>query len=214
MLLRKTIQQTKIFFHKTIQGVKSFLYGGYHMLPKAPPLKPFSSNNSNPEMQQLDQFYRDFSEQWECDHDKVMMGKKKNAMSAKELMKEEHIFVKNKHEKRGKEEKKVGSFHEVRSGEPCSQSANGGGYLLAQKMKELEMMNMTDADHVLDIEEVLHHYSCLTSPVYLDIVDKFFMDMYSEFSLPQPSLSVNNSMRRQPSVSLNNSMRRLGPLKL
>ncbi|KAA8541801.1 hypothetical protein F0562_022953 [Nyssa sinensis] len=169
------------------------------MLPKAPPLNPLSRNDSNPKMQQLDQFCRDISEQWESDHGKVMKREKKNAESAKEPMKEEvacsqssmkleeHIFVNKKHEKRGEEEKKMGSSHKVRNGEPCSQGANGGGYVLAQKMIELEMMDMTDVDHVLDIQEVLHHYSRLSSPVYLDIVDKFFMDMYSEFFLPRPS---------------------------
>jgi len=55
---------------------------------------------------------------------------------------------------------------------------------------------------VLDIEEVLQCYTLLNSPVYVDIVDRFFMDMYTEFSI------------RKPSVSVNSSMRRLGPLKL
>lgn len=53
-----------------------------------------------------------------------------------------------------------------------------GVHVLAQKMKEMEMMdNVGDVEHLLDIEEALHYYSRLTSPVYLDIVDKFFMDM-------------------------------------
>lgn len=70
------------------------------------------------------------------------------------------------------------------------------GYVLAQKMKELEMMDVNDVDHVLDIEEVLHLYSRLKSPVYLDIVNNFFMDMYSEFFLPQPSTSIENPSRK------------------
>lgn len=80
--------------------------------------------------------------------------------------------------------------------------ANDGAYLLAQKMKELEMMDMKDVDHSLDVEEALHYYSRLTCPEYVDIVNKFFMDMYADFHLPQRSISINSSSRR------------LGPLAL
>lgn len=77
-----------------------------------------------------------------------------------------------------------------------STSTSGRGYVFVETMKELEIMDMNDVDHVLDIEEILHYYSRLTCPVYLDLVDTFFMDMYSEFILPQPSASINSSMRR------------------
>ncbi|KAA8540414.1 hypothetical protein F0562_024667 [Nyssa sinensis] len=178
------------------------LQHGYQKLPKTPPLNPFSCSDSNPKMQQLDQFYRDFSEQWESDPDKMMKRKKKNLVSAKEPAKEEnprsqsfmklehHSIVNNKHDMRVKEER-TGSSLEGRNGETSSQGGNGGGNVLAEKMKELEMMDVNDMDHVLDIEEVLHYYSHLKCPVYVDIVDKFFMDIYSEFFLPQPSVSVN-----------------------
>ncbi|OVA20354.1 hypothetical protein BVC80_157g171 [Macleaya cordata] len=56
-------------------------------------------------------------------------------------------------------------------------------YLVAKKLRELELMDMSDMEHVLDVEEVIHYYSRLTCPVYLDIFDKFFMQMYSEFFL-------------------------------
>ncbi|KAF5949529.1 hypothetical protein HYC85_011522 [Camellia sinensis] len=62
-------------------------------------------------------------------------------------------------------------------------------------------MDMNDVDHVLDIEEVFQTYSRLTCLVYLDIVDNFFVDMYSEFLIPKPSVTITNSSRR------------LGPLK-
>ncbi|KAG5512776.1 hypothetical protein RHGRI_038823 [Rhododendron griersonianum] len=52
-------------------------------------------------------------------------------------------------------------------------SYDGMQTIMAQKMKELEMMDVNDVDHVLDIEEVLHLYSRLKSPVYPDIVNKF-----------------------------------------
>ncbi|KEH16561.1 hypothetical protein MTR_0147s0020 [Medicago truncatula] len=66
---------------------------------------------------------------------------------------------------------------------------NKGAHVLAQKMKELDMMDSGDLEHVLDIEEALHYYSRLKSPVYLDIVNRFFIDINSDFTLPQPSVS-------------------------
>ncbi|GKE37578.1 hypothetical protein Tco_1460983 [Tanacetum coccineum] len=51
--------------------------------------------------------------------------------------------------------------------------------LVTRKLKELEMMDRNNVDLVLDIEEVLHYYSRLTCPVYREIMDKFFVEMYS-----------------------------------
>ncbi|XP_059643569.1 uncharacterized protein LOC132285406 [Cornus florida] len=235
MLLRKTIQKTKILFHKTLQNLKSFLFGAYQKLHKDRPLNHFCSKNSSPTTQQLELFYTDFSEHLDSDHDKTTKRKKKkkknkkNVILAKELMKEEeacnsccikleeHSVVNIKNEVRGEEEKKMGSSMREKRGESSSRSMNSGNYVLAQKMKELEMMDVNDVDHVLDVEEVLHYYSLLKSPVYLDIMDKFFTDTYSDLFVPQPSASVNNSMRKLGPLKLqsaNNSMRKLGPLKL
>ncbi|GMP42777.1 hypothetical protein CsSME_00012399 [Camellia sinensis var. sinensis] len=165
MLLRNTFHKTKMFFHKTLQNLKSFLFGGYKKLPKTCPLSPLYGGNGNLNLQQLDQFNRDFSEQWQSDNDKVIKSK---------------------------------DISQGRRGETWSQIGNGGGggYILAEKMRELEMMDMNDVDHVLDIEEVLHNYACLTYPVYLDIVDNFFMDMYSKFLIPNSSITITNSSRR------------------
>ncbi|PSR96862.1 Colossin-B like [Actinidia chinensis var. chinensis] len=182
MLLRKAFQKTRIFFHKNLKNLKSFLFGRYQKLP-------VYCNNSSPNTQQLDQFYSEFSELWASNNEHTK--NKNTSISTKEPMEEED------------EDREMGSTREGKREEPCPVIADAGGnYVLAQKMKELEMMELTDVDHVLDIEEVLHYYSCLKCPAYLDIVDKFFMDMYSEFSLPKPSSSISGSSRR------------LGPLKL
>lgn len=52
---------------------------------------------------------------------------------------------------------------------------------VAERLKELEKADNTNADHLLDIEEVFHYYSRLTSPVFLEIVDEFFLEMQAEF---------------------------------
>jgi len=83
-----------------------------------------------------------------------------------------------------------------------SQNMNKGAHVLAQKMKKLDMMESGDLEHVLDIEEALHYYSRLKSPVYLDIVDRFFIDINSDLTLPQPSASFKSSKERLGPVQL------------
>jgi len=193
MLLKKAGQDTKIFFHKTLQNLRSFLFGGYQKLPKSSPLNPKSQN-----MQQLDDFYKDFSELWESDSEKMKKNKKTLTYSKEPVEEEgeERNSLINKDEDGEMEVTKMGSnLREGKRGEQFPSISNEG-YVLAQKMKELEMMDVNDVDHVLDIEEVLHLYSRLKSPVYLDIVNNFFMDMYSEFFLPQPSTSIENPSRK------------------
>lgn len=104
-----------------------------------------------------------------------------NGSSVKRIEEEEE------EEDRKKEKNKKGSISSEKG-----IAGGGGARVLAQKMKEMEMMDAGDVEHLLDIEEALHYYSRLTSPVYLDIVDKFFMDMHSEFSVP-PVLAAPNS---------------------
>ncbi|KAJ6947345.1 hypothetical protein NC651_001897 [Populus alba x Populus x berolinensis] len=93
----------------------------------------------------------------------------------------------------GKEEKSKKISQVQKAEENSSKNMNESGCVLAQKMKELEMMDVSDVEHVLDVEEALHYYSRLKSPVYLDIVDKFFTNIYTEFSVPKASASTNSS---------------------
>ncbi|XP_010535162.1 PREDICTED: uncharacterized protein LOC104810523 [Tarenaya hassleriana] len=71
-----------------------------------------------------------------------------------------------------------------------------------KKVKEMDMIESGDIEDALDVEEAVHYYSRLRSPVYLDIVDKFFADLYSDLSLPQTSSVVRAkaSKRRVGSV--------------
>ncbi|KAF8407043.1 hypothetical protein HHK36_006168 [Tetracentron sinense] len=216
MLLRNSISSTKKFFNKTFQSFKSLLSGGYQKLPQTPPFNPFFYSSGDMDIHQsfreLDNFYTDFTNRWESDKCKSKKKNKKKIKSAKQPMKEEDVYkgsfvnfakqspVKSKKEERREGEKKIISTHErEREGESCSYSGN---YLVAQKLKELEMMDVSNIDHVLDIEEVLHYYSRLTCPVYLDIINKFFMEIYSEFFLPQASVGNYNSRPRLRSMKV------------
>ncbi|KAF8044564.1 hypothetical protein N665_7874s0001 [Sinapis alba] len=74
--------------------------------------------------------------------------------------------------------------------------------MLAQKMKDLNMVDLRDVEHASDVREALRCYSSIRSPVYLDIVDNFFTDMYYEFSDPRTSSSINGSRRKAGSFRL------------
>ncbi|XP_022887101.1 uncharacterized protein LOC111402994 [Olea europaea var. sylvestris] len=180
MMLQESFYKTKNFVHRTFRNLKSSLSGDYQKLPKTPRVNPLF----NPKMQELDNFYRDFSKHWDSGCNKVLK-KKKKGFSAKEKRKGDEKSSCNgsyKNDDR-KEEKKTDESSTVcqtcmegKRVEPSSQIVND----LAQKMKEMELLDMNDLDHVMDMEEVMHYYSRLTCPLYLDIVDKFFMDVYRE----------------------------------
>ncbi|MCD7457170.1 hypothetical protein HAX54_034376 [Datura stramonium] len=184
MLLKKTFRKTKNRFLKTLHNLNSFLFRGHHKLPKVCHFNPFFSRSNripNSIIQELDDFYRDFPQQWEyCDqHNEVPEGKSVGEESVKNNTMKDRI-------QRATlcEEKMEDAFFQNTS----------KGEILAQKMKELEMMDEEDLDQMLDIKEVLYYYSHLKCPVYLDIVDRYFMDMYNELSLPQTFINANSSM--------------------
>ncbi|KAJ4833424.1 hypothetical protein Tsubulata_034351 [Turnera subulata] len=85
--------------------------------------------------------------------------------------------------------------------DPEGNTREARSFVVAQKLKELEMMDVSNIDHVLDIEEVLHYYSRLTCPAYLELVDKFFMEIYAEFFAPLVSpLSAHHPRPRLHSL--------------
>ncbi|XAR67718.1 hypothetical protein NMG60_11002595 [Bertholletia excelsa] len=198
MLLRLASNRTSTFFHKTLQSFRSFLFGGYQKLAKNRPVNPLHPCKNKDNMQHLEQLYRSLSRRWESNNDKLMKSKKmeeKYLGSFRESLTrdKEQRPSEDKHEEEiRREEKKAEIYHQARKGK----TYNRGSFVLAQKMKELEMMDMSDMDLVSDIEEVLHYYSRLTCPVYLDIVDKFFMDMYVDFFLPKASVRITTSSCR------------------
>ncbi|GAB4860578.1 hypothetical protein Ancab_035738 [Ancistrocladus abbreviatus] len=198
MLPRNSIQKSKSFFHKAVLALKSFLFGRYRNLPKTLVLNPLSNCNNDLKSNHSDHIYPEFSIPWEPDHQENTQNVMKesiilprmddsNYYSGRSMKISDKATVKNKQE---------AQKNDGRRGEASSKYGNAGSYLLAQKMKELEMMDIGNVDHSLDVEEAIHYYSRLTCPIYLDIVDKFFMDMYTEFFIPQPLVSLNSSSRR------------------
>lgn len=220
MQLKESVQNTKKFFHITLQNIKSLFVGGYQKLSKSSSFK-FSCGSTSTRKNRKHQFYADFCNEWECSIEKAVKRKNSGPIIMKEAMRQEReeeesededLYssgsnsvklakspLRNKEVEEKEEKNKKSSYW--RKGEEKSQkNKKEDGYALAKKMKELEMIDASDMEQVLDVEEALHYYSRLKSPVYLDIVDKFFTDMYSEFSVPRAPLSLNSSKRRLGSI--------------
>ncbi|KAL1203560.1 hypothetical protein V5N11_033420 [Cardamine amara subsp. amara] len=173
----KSIQRVGRFIKKTLGSIKSTICSGdYKKLPNNTPLlSPFSYSRRCPEDSQTEETYSVIS----CD------------TAATDITKHEKS-LKSQHKKR---QKKIA--------EPFEESKRRGD-LLAQKMKDLNMVDLRDVEHALDVREALRCYSSIRSPVYLDIVDNFFTDMYYEFSDPRTaaSASINGSRRKAGSFRL------------
>ncbi|KAG8656906.1 hypothetical protein MANES_03G020800v8, partial [Manihot esculenta] len=144
----------------------------------------------------LDMFYNDFKDR----RDTVDEGKAKKRNSNKRLngsyMKfSKAIPAKNYGTKRREdyEDNRKNKAKNFLGWQQNSSRDEGKRWLVEQQLKELELMDISNVDHVLDIEEILHYYSRLTCPAYLDIVDKFLMDIYAEFlGPPGTPCSVNS----------------------
>lgn len=162
MLLRNT----KKLFQKTLDSVKSFLSsGGYQRLPKTPPSPPPPHHPPN-------------------------SGAGAGAGRILEIQYNSHQVIRNKVSSKSTppcEKKKKNGKSITYEGKRYEQNLKRKeeekerGIFVVKKLKELEMMDEKNAEHVLDIQEIIHYYSRLTCPPYLHIVESFFLDMYSEF---------------------------------
>lgn len=206
MQLRDSIQKTRNFFNKNLQNLKILLLGGYVKLSKSTSFKSFSCGSKNQSSNhQTERYCVDVCEEWVSDHQVKDIKETDNSVVVSKLGASRNAESSNKLVKSPPRKKEYGVKEEknkkdskIRKGEQCSKSMNE----LAKRMKELEMMDASDMEHVLDVEEALHYYSRLKSPVYVDIVDNFFMNMYTELYVPKASASINNSKRRLGSMRL------------
>lgn len=197
MLLRTSISKYKKFFQNTLNNFKSLFSRSYQKIPKTPPHNHSSYND-------LEKFYSDFTEKWDSEKGKSKKRRKNKVMlSSSTTKQEEELHVHNHNENlvalnNAKEKNEMEKSEEL-DGEQCKQDSSSmfnSKSMVEKKLKELEMLEMSNVDYILDIEEVLHYYSRLTCPSYLEIVDKFFVEMYSEFfGCPETPASVNSKLK-------------------
>ncbi|CAB4288491.1 unnamed protein product [Prunus armeniaca] len=171
----------------------------------------------------LDKLYTDFTDQWDSEIEKMRRSNKKKVISTPTKLQDHHQEVQSptsftklnayhaspppakinkNYEKYDLKNRTVIKNRDEKTKTVTKESRElREGCLVAQKIKEMEMLDMSNVDHVLDIEEVLHYYSRLTCPAYLEIVDKFFMDVYAEFFGPAapaaatPARSIKSRLR-------------------
>ncbi|KAL9304469.1 hypothetical protein ACSQ67_021732 [Phaseolus vulgaris] len=212
MQLRQTFRKTKVFFHKSFQNFLSFFFGEYQKLPRSLSFNPFLCRIGNARAHRNDQFYNEFYDLLQTDLNRINMygnnSRSRSAMGAASCTESFVRFAKQRPQKSKIEEraqekkKKKGSSHLKKKEDLNSQNMNKKVHVLAQKMKAMDMVDAGDLEHVLDMEEALHYYSRLKSPVYVDIVDNFFMNIQSELSVSQPcaSSSIKPSKERLGSI--------------
>ncbi|XP_073057124.1 uncharacterized protein [Primulina eburnea] len=200
-LIQETLHTTKKFLQRTVKTLKSL----YRNLPKTSRSDPIFPDNSKISFknQKLHNIC--------MKKDAPFTGQTKDIDQEK---RSKSLTRVTEHSK-SRDLKRAENARKHAGGMRSSKSSFRAAEALGKKMKELEMMDIDDEDHVLDIKEILHDYSQLSCPAYLEIVDKFFMDMYTELLVPLPlGSSVHGSMRKVGSNSVHGSMRSLGPTKL
>lgn len=155
MVLRSSISNTRKFFQKTIDNVKSFFSndGTYHKLPKSPNNTNINNNNHHPNSNIITS--SPIHKKFQSKHKDYVTTNKALTLQARRGDKDETLFSKPK--------------------------VN----LVCRKLKEMEkMMNddiISDEHYFSDVREFLHCYSRLRYTAYLDVVEHFFMEVYSDF---------------------------------
>ncbi|KAL2342522.1 hypothetical protein Fmac_003807 [Flemingia macrophylla] len=194
------LSNTKKFLQRSLENFKSCFSPGYEKLPKTPPHSQFScsvatasflnmdNNDNNPCYKELVKFYSDFK-QWDSEKEKGIGRRRSKKKGKGEAYNNDESFIglnniNASHEHKKNEMAKGEECHEKKKnrnekGKQQKDSSSMG--MVEKKLREMEMLEMSDVDYVLDIQEFLHYYSRLTCPLYLQIVDKFFMQVYSEF---------------------------------
>ncbi|XP_045789156.1 uncharacterized protein LOC123884173 [Trifolium pratense] len=166
MLLRNPITTTKKFFQKTIKNFKSLFSSDYEKLPKS------TSPHHHLSYPVAANHVMDIDMDMNISNKNGSYVKLSNASPYKEKnqVKKREVYEKRLALQRGKQ----------KDSSLFSNDMKERRYMVEEKLKELEMLDISNVDYVMDIEEVLHYYSRLTCPTYVEIVDRFFMEMYSD----------------------------------
>ncbi|KFK39774.1 hypothetical protein AALP_AA3G285900 [Arabis alpina] len=160
MVLRNSISNTRKLFQKTIDNFKSLFSnnGTYQKLPKTPNNTSINNHHPNPNIITSS-----------------------SSIQKQFQPKPRHYVTKNRGliqqpRRRDRDETTLFTKPKVE--------------LVHQKLKEMEMMMnddmMINEEHFSDVREFLHCYSRLRYTAYLDVVEQFFMEVYSDFFSFQP----------------------------
>ncbi|WOH11138.1 hypothetical protein DCAR_0830617 [Daucus carota subsp. sativus] len=179
--IRSSLSSTRKLFRRTLQSVKSLFSERttYQRLPKPPSFRQFSCQS----YRDLDRFYSEFTNLWD-----------------NELAVEDNVVVSTSPKReilQNLEEFRDDRYRLIAYEEMLEKDVIERRCLVAEKLKELEMIDSNNLENARDIEEVLHLYSLLTCPVYIDMFDKFVTDMYSDIF----NLKVSSDPKRNRVIS-------------
>ncbi|CAL0312475.1 unnamed protein product [Lupinus luteus] len=173
MLIRSSFCKTKKFFQKTLLNFKSLFIAHYQKLPKNPPHNSMAmvsamDKDSNPSYKELEKFYSDFTGKWDAEkyHKVRRRSKKKTVLPCtikqeNEVCNESLISMKLNN---ARNERKEG---EMEKREECDNDKNKRSLthqrvrhedslfnsVVEKKLRELEKLDQSNVDYVLDIEE-------------------------------------------------------------
>lgn len=171
----------------------------YQRLPKTPPHVPLScigrlglGKTLSQSYRELDKFYTDFANLQSIDnpHDSKKTGNKNTSSTymkgfghASVAFSEDYDQVEECTRDVQKKKRIVSqTIGEETLSNTCKSvvTREERRCLVARKLKELEGMELSNVENAMDIEEALHYYSHLTSPVYMEIFDQFFVNIYAD----------------------------------
>ncbi|KAF2557961.1 hypothetical protein F2Q68_00017605 [Brassica cretica] len=150
-------QKTNSFFHRTLHSLKSIILRAGKKLSK--PKTHFSCTFCRSNSLDGDDFYASFLNIWESDLENSIGGGGPLKLEQKT---QEHV-----------------QDHQEKKTEACSSRLSRDCDTMEKKIKEMYVIETGDIEQALDVEEALHYYSRLRSPVYLNIVDKFLNDLHA-----------------------------------
>ncbi|CAH8347269.1 unnamed protein product [Eruca vesicaria subsp. sativa] len=175
MQLRSSISNTRKFFQKTIDNFKSLFSNNdtYHKLPKTPN-NPCMKNHYHHQSQNI---IISSSSQTPSIHTPF-------EPKPRDYVTKDSALTKQR--RRGDGDDTVISEPEVE--------------LVRLKLEEMEkiMMNIdiqNDEEHASDVREFMHCYSRLRCAAYIDVVELFFMEVYSDFFSSQPPENTRVTVR-------------------
>ncbi|KAL8094078.1 hypothetical protein AgCh_035814 [Apium graveolens] len=190
MFLKNSISNTRKFLTRTIHSVKSFFNEAtYQKLPKTPPLMPFScvsrqglDKTLSQSYRELDKFYTDFTNLQILDnrHDSKKTGYDNTSSTSIKGLGHASVARNEDYNQKKKIVSKISEEERLSSTCKSVVTREERRCLVARKLKQLEGMDLSNVENAMDIQEVLHYYTHLTSPVYMEIFDQFFVIIYSD----------------------------------
>ncbi|CAN8324231.1 unnamed protein product [Cochlearia groenlandica] len=184
MVFKSSISNTRKFFQKTIDNFKSLFSNNdtYHKLPK-------TTNNTS-----LNNHHHNHHHDTNPD---IIITSSSPSIHKKFQPKPRDYITKNRanltiQPRRREKDKTIFSKPKVE--------------FVRRKLEEMEkkMMNddmmINDEEHISDVREFLHCYSLLRCEAYIDVVEQFFMEVYSDYFSTQHSKATVGSMHLMAST--------------